>query len=113
PARGVFHCFTGGQTEAERIMDLGWYLSFSGMLTFAKAEGLRAVAAWAPQDRILIETDAPFLAPVPHRGRRNEPGYVTATAARLAELRGWTVEQTGRITRENFFRLFPRARSRL
>lgn len=109
PARGVFHCFTGGRAEAERILGLGWYLSFSGMLTFAKAQSLREVAAWAPEDRLLIETDAPFLAPVPHRGRRNEPAWVEATAARLAELRGWTLEHTGRVTQANFFRLFARA----
>lgn len=108
-ARGVFHCFTGGREEARRALDLGWCLSFSGMLTFAKADVLREVAAWAPADRLLVETDAPFLAPVPHRGRRNEPAFVASTAARLAELRGVTLEQVAELTSANFFRLFPRA----
>lgn len=108
PARGVFHCFTGGKAEAERILALGWYLSFSGMITFAKADALREVAAWAPADRILIETDAPFLAPVPHRGRRNEPAYLPATAARLEELRAWPAGQAARRTYDNFDRLFLR-----
>lgn len=109
PQRGVFHCFTGRREEAERILELGWYLSFSGMLTFAKADALREVAAWAPAERVLIETDAPFLAPVPHRGRRNEPAFLPATAARLAQLRGWSLEQTAQQTRDNFLRLFTRA----
>ena len=107
-ARGVFHCFTGGPAEAERALDLGWYLSFSGMLTFPKLEALRQVAAAAPEDRILIETDAPYLAPVPHRGKRNEPAFVAVTAARLAELRGITPESLAQATRRNFHRLFAR-----
>ncbi len=109
PARGVFHCFAGSWAEAEQALALGWYLSFSGVLTFNNAHGLRATAAAAPADRILIETDAPFLAPVPYRGKRNEPAFVAATAARLAEIRNVSPEAIARLTRENFFRLFPRA----
>jgi TatD DNase family protein len=109
PRRGVFHCFTGDQAVAELVLALGWSLSFSGMITFPKLESLRQVAAGAPADRILIETDAPFLAPVPHRGQRNQPAFVAHTAAKLAELRGQSVEEIGQLTSNNFFRLFPRA----
>ena len=108
-AAGVLHCFTGGVAEARRVLDLGFYLSFSGLLTFPRSREIREAAAFAPADRILVETDAPFLAPVPHRGRRNEPAYVAVTAARLAELRGWTVTQTAEVTTQNFHRLFRRA----
>lgn len=110
PVGVVFHCFTGSAQWAERVLENGWYLSFSGMLTFPKSHELRAVAAGAPADRILVETDAPFLAPVPHRGRRNEPAFVVETAKVLAGLRGWTLAETEQHTAENFFRLFPRAR---
>lgn len=109
PARGVFHCFSGGREEAERILGLGWYLSFSGMLTFPKLEALRQVAASAPADRILIETDAPYLAPVPHRGRRNEPAWVQEVAAVLGRARGISAEAAAEAAEANFFRLFPRA----
>lgn len=109
PARGVLHCFTGSAAEAERVLSLGWYLSFSGVLTFPKAAALRAVAAAAPADRLLVETDAPYLAPVPHRGRRNEPAFVAATAARLAEIRGLSPGDIARQCSQNFFRLFSRA----
>ncbi|MGH9507566.1 MAG: TatD family hydrolase [Terriglobales bacterium] len=108
PAAGVLHCFTGGLAEAQAVVALGFYLSFSGILTFPRSSGIREAAAWAPEDRLLAETDAPFLAPVPHRGRRNEPAHVMLTAARLAELRGWTVEQTDAITTANFRRLFAK-----
>lgn len=107
--RGVFHCFTGAQREAELALALGWYLSFSGILTFPKLEALRALAAWAPADRLLLETDAPYLAPVPHRGKRNEPAWVWDTARKLAACRNQTIEEVEHLTTANFFRLFPRA----
>ncbi len=86
--RGVMHCFTGTAEEARRALDLGFYLSLPGILTFPKAGALREVAAWLPADRLLVETDAPYLAPVPHRGKRNEPAFVAETIAALAALRG-------------------------
>lgn len=107
--RGVFHCFTGGQREAEQALALGWYLSFSGILTFPKLEALRAVAAGAPPDRILVETDAPYLAPVPHRGQRNEPAWVWDTARKLAACRNISLEEIEALTSANFYRLFPLA----
>jgi TatD DNase family protein len=85
--RGVMHCFTGTVDDARRALDLGFYVSFSGIITFPKSGALREVAAFVPGDRLLVETDAPFLAPVPHRGRRNEPGYVAETFQALARLR--------------------------
>ncbi|HUX68466.1 MAG TPA: TatD family hydrolase [Terriglobales bacterium] len=109
PGRGVLHCFAGTRAEAEAALQLGWYLSFSGLLTFPKLEGLRQVAAWAPAERLLVETDAPYLAPVPHRGRRNEPAWVGETAAALARARGVAAEALAAQVRANFFRLFPRA----
>lgn len=109
PAAGVLHCFSGGIAEARRVLDLGFYLSFSGLLTFPRLEPVRQAAIWAPEDRVLVETDAPFLAPVPHRGRRNEPAHVMVTAARLAELRHWPAERASAITTANFHRLFPKA----
>ena len=84
PARTVFHCFTGGPAEAERALELGTYLSFSGIVSFRGADDVRAAAASCPADRMLVETDAPYLAPVPHRGRENEPAYVVAVGAALA-----------------------------
>jgi TatD DNase family protein len=86
--RGIIHCFSEDQAFAEGALDLGFYLSFSGIVTFRKAEAVRAVAAWAPEERILVETDAPFLAPVPYRGKPNEPGFVRYTADAVAGLRG-------------------------
>ncbi len=86
--RGIIHCFSEDQAFAERALNLGFFLSFSGITTFKKAEAIRAVAAWAPEDSILVETDAPFLAPVPHRGKPNEPAFVRFTAEALAALRG-------------------------
>ena len=90
--RGVMHCFTGTADEARRALDLGFSISFSGILTFPRAGSLRDVAAAVPADRLLVETDAPYLAPVPHRGRRNEPAFVVETLTCLAELRGLYVE---------------------
>ena len=108
--QGVFHCFSGGEELARKALDLGFYISFSGIITFKKAETLRAVARFVPLDRILIETDAPFLAPIPHRGKRNEPAFVRFTALILAELRGLSLEEIGEATTQNFYRLFQRCK---
>ena len=88
----MFHCFTGGPDEAGRCLDLGAYLSFSGIVTFPKAPDVRAAAALCPLDRLLVETDAPYLAPVPHRGKPNQPAYVPHVGAAVAELRGIDVD---------------------
>lgn len=106
---GLLHCFTSGPELADAAIDLGFYISFSGIITFKKAGDLRAIAERLPVDRILIETDAPFLAPIPHRGKRNEPAFVAHTAALLAEVRGVSVEEIAATTTQNFFRLFKRA----
>ncbi|HLF84540.1 MAG TPA: TatD family hydrolase, partial [Blastocatellia bacterium] len=103
---GVIHCFTGTRAFAEAAVELGFLISFSGVVTFKKAENLRETARLLPIDRILIETDAPFLAPVPFRGRRNEPAYVVETARAVGELRGVGAEELGRATSQNFKRLF-------
>ena len=103
---GVMHCFGGGPALAEGALELGFYISFAGNVTFKKADALREVALNVPLERLLVETDCPYLAPVPHRGRRNEPAYVAATARFLADLRGVSHEELGRITSENFARLF-------
>ena len=103
---GVMHCFGGGPALAEGALGLGFYISFAGNVTFKKADALREVALTIPLERLLVETDCPYLAPVPHRGRRNEPAHVAATARFLAELRGVGVEELGRATSENFSRLF-------
>ncbi|HKX27403.1 MAG TPA: TatD family hydrolase [Blastocatellia bacterium] len=103
---GIIHCFTGTQRLAEAALQLGFHISFSGVISFKNAEDLRQVARSVPMERVLIETDCPYLAPVPHRGRRNEPAFVTATAAKLAEIKGVTVEEIARITSDNFKRLF-------
>jgi TatD DNase family protein len=106
---GVIHCFSTGRSLAERALELGFYISLSGIVTFKAAEELRAIARDLPLDRLLVETDAPYLAPVPLRGKRNEPSFITHTAALVAELKGVTPEELGRITTENFFRLFTKA----
>jgi TatD DNase family protein len=103
---GVIHCFTGTREFAERAIELGFLISFSGVVTFKKSEDLRETARRLPIDRILIETDAPFLAPVPYRGRRNEPALVIETARAIAGLRDTPVEEIGRITSDNFRRIF-------
>ena len=103
---GVIHCFSGGVTEARAYLDLGQYLSFSGILTFKNAGDLRAAAAFAPLDRILIETDAPYLAPIPYRGKKNEPAYIAETLAALASVRGLTVGEVDAATTANARRLF-------
>jgi TatD DNase family protein len=104
---GVLHCFTGDVPFARRLLDLGFHISFSGIVTFNKAGSLREVVPVVPDDRLLIETDTPYLAPVPHRGKRNEPAYVVDVAARVAELRGCSLEEVGELTAANAKRLFP------
>lgn len=108
--RGVFHCFSGSWELAQAALDLGYYLSFSGILTFKNADGLREVAAQAPIDRIMIETDSPYLAPVPMRGKRNEPANVLYTAQVLAQVKGMSVDEVALATTNNFFSLFTKAR---
>ena len=104
----VLHCFTAGPALARRGLELGGYISFSGILTFKNAPEIQAIAASAPADRILVETDAPYLAPIPHRGESNEPSFVRHTAEKLAELRGVSLEEIARQTTENFARLFSK-----
>jgi TatD DNase family protein len=102
---GILHCFSGGSVEARRALDLGFYLSFGGIVTFPKALAVQEAAKSAPRDRILIETDAPYLAPVPKRGKRNEPALIVHTARKIAELRGESYEELCNTTAENFRRL--------
>ena len=104
----ILHCFSSGPDLAATGVKLGGHVSFSGILTFRKSEELRAIARTVPQDRLLVETDAPYLAPMPHRGKRNEPAFVVNTAAVLAETIGVTAEQIEKITTDNFFRLFAK-----
>ena len=105
----VLHCFTAGMDLARTALELGGYISFSGIITFKNAEEIREVAGMVPSDRYLVETDAPYLAPVPHRGATNEPAFVAHTAAKVAEVRGIPLAQLGAETTENFFRLFSKA----
>jgi TatD DNase family protein len=105
-AGGVFHCFTETMAVARAALDLGFMVSFSGILTFRNAEALREVARYVPLDRCLIETDSPYLAPVPHRGKVNSPAWVPHVAAELARVKGISVEQVAQATRHNFGRLF-------
>jgi TatD DNase family protein len=102
---GIMHCFTGGPDEARECLDLGFHLSFGGVLTFPKADALREAACFSPEDRLLLETDAPYLAPVPNRGKRNEPAFVVDTLRRLAELRGAASDAMAAVTTSNFERL--------
>ncbi len=104
---GIMHCFSGGPQEAQRSVEAGFYISFAGNVTYPKAVGIREAAVKVPAERILVETDAPFLAPIPLRGQRNEPAYVAHTAAAVAELRGITVDELSGLTTGNFHRLFP------
>lgn len=108
-AGGVFHCFTESQEVARQALDLGFFISFSGILTFKTAQDLRDVASWVPLDRLLIETDSPYLAPVPFRGKTNNPSYVPLVAQQLAALRSCSVESIGETTSANFLRLFSGA----
>jgi len=105
-ARGVFHCFTETEAVARAALDLGFYISFSGILTFKNAADLREVARMVPLDRCLIETDSPYLAPVPYRGKTNSPAYVPYVAKLLAELKGVSPEEIGQVTSSNFEQLF-------
>ncbi|HEU0070436.1 MAG TPA: TatD family hydrolase [Alphaproteobacteria bacterium] len=106
---GLLHCFSSGRKMAETALEQGFYISFSGILTFKNAVAVREVAQMVPLDRLLIETDAPYLAPVPNRGKRNEPAFVAHTAQTLADMRGLSLSELGDITTENFFRLFTKA----
>ncbi len=107
---GVMHCFAENWEVAKQALDLGFYISFSGIVTFKSAVELQEVARKAPADRILVETDSPYLAPVPFRGKTNQPAFVRHTAACVAELRGESLEHVAQVTTDNFFRLFKRAR---
>lgn len=106
----VLHCFTGDNQMAQDALELGGYISFSGIVTFKNAAQIQEVAGWAPKDRILIETDCPYLAPIPYRGKQNEPSYVRFVAQKLAELRNCSVEEIAECTSLNFFRLFTKAK---
>lgn len=108
--QGVFHCFTETQAVADAALDLGFYISFSGILTFKNAEALRDVARRVPLDRCLIETDSPYLAPVPYRGKTNQPAYVAHVAKQLAELKGCSLQEVAESTSTNFEQLFARTR---
>lgn len=107
---GVIHCFTASGAFADKAMDLGLYISISGIVTFKNAKDLQETAARLPADRLLIETDAPFLAPVPHRGKTGEPAFVADTARFLAQLRGQPIDELAQVTADNFFTLFAKAR---
>ena len=103
---GVIHCFSEDRAFAARALDLGFDISFSGIVTFKKAKAIHDVAAWAPEERILVETDSPYLSPIPVRGKKCEPAYVVHTAAKVAELRGLTPERLAEITTQNAIRRF-------
>jgi TatD DNase family protein len=105
-AGGVMHCFTEGWSVAEAALSMGFYISFSGIVTFRNATELREVAKRVPLDHLLIETDSPYLAPVPHRGRRNEPAYVRHVAEEISRVREMSLAEVETATSENFFRLF-------
>lgn len=105
----VLHCFTAGRNLADRALALGGYISFSGIVTFKNAQEIQEVAKFVPADRYIVETDAPYLAPIPHRGQSNEPSFVRHTAEKVAELRGISLEQLGAETTANFGRLFSKS----
>lgn len=105
-AGGVFHCFTESESVARQALELGFYISFSGILTFKTAQDLRDVATWVPMDRLLIETDSPYLAPVPYRGKTNNPSYVPYVAKQLAALKNCSIETIAQATSDNFSTLF-------
>jgi TatD DNase family protein len=111
PPPGVLHCFAAGRALAEAALELGFYISISGIVTFRNTEDLRAIVRDLPLDRLLVETDAPYLAPVPYRGKRNEPAFVAATAAFVANLKGMEEGALAAATTANFFRLFAKAQS--
>jgi TatD DNase family protein len=112
-AGGIMHCFTESWEVAAAALDLGFHISFSGIVTFKNALQIKEVARKVPMDRLLIETDAPYLAPVPYRGKTNEPGFVLHVAEEIAKLRGLSVETVAEITTNNFVRLFPGTRQTL
>lgn len=109
--RGVMHCFSSSPRMAIEALELGFHISLSGMITFKKMEELRSIAKEVPLDRLLVETDAPYLAPEPYRGRTNQPAYVVHTGEKLASVHGVTATEMARITKENFFRLFDRCKA--
>jgi TatD DNase family protein len=108
--KGLIHCFTSTKYLAEKAIEMGMYVSLSGIISFKNAEDIRNTVKGLPLERLLVETDAPFLAPLPHRGKRNEPSYVAHTNRKLAEIKGISEEESARITTENFFRLFDKAK---
>ncbi len=110
---GVLHCFTESWEVAEAVLDLGFHISLSGIVTFKNATQVKEVAQRVPLDRLLVETDAPYLAPVPYRGKLNQPGYVKHVAEEIARLRGISFDEVARASTENCFRLFPYARTRM
>ncbi len=103
---GILHCFTGNSAQAKRALDMGFMISFAGNLTFPKAQQIRDAVLEVPLDRLLIETDSPYLAPVPHRGKRNEPAFVKETARKLGDLRGLSMDEVGEQTSMNFYKFF-------
>ncbi|NQU58980.1 MAG: TatD family hydrolase, partial [Rhodospirillales bacterium] len=108
---GLLHCFSSSLKLADTALELGLYLSISGIVTFKTAEDLRAIVKDVPLDRLLVETDAPYLAPVPCRGKRNEPAFTRHTAEKIAEIKGLTIEEVASATTDNFFTLFSKAKS--
>lgn len=104
----LLHCYSSGETLARKAADLGAYFSLSGILSFKNAQDNRDIAKWLPEDRLMIETDCPYLAPVPHRGKRNEPKYIVDVAQALAQVRGWTLEETAVKTNDAFYKLFKK-----
>jgi TatD DNase family protein len=109
-AKGVFHCFSGGMDLARAALDRGYYISFSGIITFKKADELREVVRFVPLDRMLVETDSPFLAPIPHRGQPNQPAWTRVVAEKVAEVKGIALVDVATATTENFFNLFNKAK---
>ena len=109
---GLIHCFSATADFAKRAVDMGLYISVSGIITFKKADALREAVAEVPLDRLLVETDAPYLAPVPHRGKPNEPAFTKLTAEKLAEIKGVSFDEIAKATTDNFFRLFSKAKRR-
>lgn len=109
PYKAILHCFSSGRELAMRAVDMGMYVSLSGILTFKRSQDIRDIVADVPLDQLLVETDAPYLAPMPYRGKRNEPAYVAHTAEILADVKGVSKDEIARITTDNFFRLFSKA----
>jgi TatD DNase family protein len=105
----VFHCYTGSIENAKKILNLGHYISFSGVITFKNSNELKSIVKYVPDDRVLIETDCPYLTPVPHRGKVNEPAFVSLVARCVTNIRNITIEKVAELTTSNFFRLFPKA----